>query len=68
MTVGLISSFIRGLLKHRTTALSVGGLLVILYSFVYVIMQLENYALLVGSIDIFVILAVAMYASKKIKW
>ena len=68
MTVGLISTFIHGLTKHRTAALAVGGLLTVLYVFIYVIMQLESYALLVGSIGVFVILAVAMYASQKIKW
>ena len=68
MTVGLISTFIQGLTKHRTAALAVGGLLTVLYTFIYVIMQLESYALLVGSIGVFVILAVAMYASQKIKW
>jgi inner membrane protein len=31
-------------------------------------MQLESYALLVGSLGIFVILAIAMYASQKINW
>ncbi|MBQ9863855.1 MAG: inner membrane CreD family protein, partial [Bacteroidales bacterium] len=68
MTVGLISTFIQGLTKHRTAALAVGGLLTVLYTFIYVIMQLESYALLVGSIGVFVILAVAMYASQKINW
>lgn len=68
MTVGLISAFIQGLLKHRNATLAVGGLLAVLYTFIYVIMQLESYALLVGSIGVFVILAVAMYASQKIKW
>ena len=68
MTVGLITTFIHGLTKHRTAALAVGGLLAVLYTFIYVIMQLESYALLVGSIGVFVILAVAMYASQKIKW
>ena len=68
MTVGLITAFIHGLTKHRTAALAVGGLLTVLYVFIYVIMQLESYALLVGSIGVFIILAVAMYASQKIKW
>ena len=68
MTVGLISTFIYGLTKHRTAALAVGGLLTVLYTFIYVLMQLESYALLVGSIGVFVVLAVAMYASQKINW
>ena len=68
MTVGLIAAFIQGLLKNVGATSAVGGLLAVLYAFIYVIMQLESYALLVGSIGVFVILAVAMYASQKIKW
>jgi inner membrane protein len=33
-----------------------------------VLLQLETYALLFGSIGIFVILAVLMYVSLKVKW
>ena len=66
MTIGLITAFIHGILKHREATLAVGGLLATLYLFIYIIMQLESYALLVGSIGIFIILAVAMYASRKL--
>lgn len=68
MTIALITLFMRSILKNRKAALAIGGLLTALYLFIYVIMQLESYALLVGSIGIFVILAVAMYASQKINW
>ncbi|MEX0995625.1 MAG: cell envelope integrity protein CreD [Flavobacteriaceae bacterium] len=40
----------------------------VLYSYIYVIIQMENYALLTGSIGLFVILAIIMFASKKIDW
>ncbi len=39
-----------------------------LYSFIYVIIQLEDYALLVGSIGLFLILGAVMYISRKIDW
>jgi inner membrane protein len=39
-----------------------------LYSFIYVIIQLENYALLAGSIGLFAILAIIMFASRKLDW
>jgi len=55
-------------LKIRKTALMVGGLLLLLYLFIYVLLQLETYALLFGSLGIFVILAVLMYASQKVRW
>jgi inner membrane protein len=68
MTITLITAFMRALLKHWGAAMAIGALLTLLYLFIYVIMQLESYALLVGSLGIFVILAIAMYASQKINW
>jgi inner membrane protein len=68
MTIGLITLFMRALLKNHRAALLIGLLLLILYTFIYVIMQLESYALLVGSLGVFIILAAAMYASQKINW
>jgi inner membrane protein len=37
-------------------------------AFIFVIIQLEDYALLVGSIGLFAILAGVMYFSRKIDW
>jgi inner membrane protein len=39
-----------------------------LYLFLFIILQLQDYALLTGSIGLFIILAVIMRASQKIKW
>jgi len=39
-----------------------------LYLFLFTILQLEDYALLAGSIGLFVILAIVMGASRKIRW
>lgn len=68
MTIGLITIFIQAILKHRPASLAVGGLLLALYSFIFVLMQMESFALLVGSLGIFAVLALAMYISQKIKW
>ncbi len=55
-------------LKNRKFPLFIGLALTALYSFIYVIIQLEDYALLVGSIGLFCILAAVMYFSRKIDW
>lgn len=68
MTIGLITLFMRALLRNTRPALFVALLLTVLYLFIYIIMQLESYALLVGSLGLFAILAAAMYASRKINW
>lgn len=39
-----------------------------LYLFLFTILQLQDYALLVGSIGLFIILAIIMKASQQIKW
>lgn len=51
----------------KLTAL-MAGVLTLLYGFIYTILQLEDYALLMGSIGLFIVLAVIMYLSRKIDW
>ena len=38
------------------------------FGFIYVLMQLETYALLAGSIGLFVVLALTMFVTRKINW
>ena len=68
MTIGLIVAFMASVTKDKKTALGIGILLAALYAFVYVLLQLESYALLVGSVGIFIILGIAMFATQKIEW
>lgn len=66
--LALITVYSRAILKGFKFPLLICGSLASLYGFIYVIIQLENYALLVGSIGLFAILAVIMFASRKIDW
>ena len=68
MTIGLIVVFMASVTKDKKTALGIGLLLIGLYAFVYVLLQLETYALLVGSVGLFFILGIAMFATQKIDW
>lgn len=68
MTVGLISIYLFGILKIRKTAISVGAWLSVAYLLIYVLLQMENYALLVGSVVVFAVVGLCMYASQKINW
>lgn len=68
MTTALITAYIYGAIRIRGTALCIGALLAILYTYVYVLLQLETYALLAGSIGLFVILAAVMRYSLKMEW
>ncbi|NDP27308.1 MAG: cell envelope integrity protein CreD [Flavobacterium sp.] len=66
--ITLITLYSVAILKNRKFPLFIGASLSSLYTFLYVIIQLENYALLVGSIGLFAILAAVMYFSRKIDW
>lgn len=68
MTTAMIAIYIYGITRIRRTALCIGGMLALLYTYVYVLLQMESYALLAGSIGLFVILAVIMHYSLKMEW
>ncbi len=68
LTIGLIYWYSRSILKENKLSALVGGTLTILYSFIFVIIQMEDYALLIGSLGLFIILVMVMYYSKKIDW
>lgn len=64
----LITLYSKSILKTFKFPMFIGLSLTALYTFIYVIIQLENYALLVGSIGLFLILSLVMYVSRKIDW
>ena len=65
MTIGLNTIYFRMILPETRKALLLGGIMTLLYLTIYVLMQLESYALLIGSLVLFVILAIVMYISAK---
>ena len=68
MTISLVCLYSKTLLKKWSLVALLGGILLILYVFIFIIIQMQDYALLVGSIGIFLILAITMYFSRKIDW
>jgi inner membrane protein len=67
-TVSLIGSYVWGIFKTFKIAAGFIVSLAGLYGYIFVLIQLEDYALLFGSIGLFVILAAIMYYSRKIDW
>jgi inner membrane protein len=67
-TVILVSLYASTFLDNRKLVFIFGGLLFFFYSFVFVIIQLLDYSLLVGSIGLFLIISLIMYFSKNINW
>ncbi len=66
--ISLIMLYVWGIFKRFKVAGIFGIITSLLYSYIYIILQLEDYALLVGSIGLLVILAIIMYVSQKINW
>ncbi len=68
LTIGLVSLYIKAIFKNTKLTLLNFLMLVLVYGFVFVIIQLEDYALLVGSLGLLLVLALAMYLSRNITW
>ena len=67
-TIILITLYSKAVLKSWKLGLFVGGVLVILYGYMFTILQLQDYALLAGSLFIFIVLCLVMYFSRKVDW
>lgn len=68
LTLALITFYISTSVKSKEIGVLTFGLLTILYTFIFTIIQVQDYALLIGSVGVFVILAFVMYFSRKIDW
>jgi inner membrane protein len=66
--VSLISAYSASIFGKAAAALRMGLFLTALYVYLYVMLQLENMALLFGAVGLFVALAIIMYVSRKINW
>lgn len=67
-TVLLITFYSISFLRKIRLAVLLSLLLTIFYSFIFVIIQLQDFSLLIGSIGLFLIIGVLMFFSRKISW
>ncbi|HON52020.1 MAG TPA: cell envelope integrity protein CreD [Bacteroidales bacterium] len=66
--ITLIGIYAHYMFKHIQISTIFVLLLSLLYGFIFTIIQSEDYALLMGSVGLFVVLAIVMYLSRKIDW
>lgn len=66
--ISIIALYARTILQHNKQTLVLVTILSFTYTFVYVTLQLQEYALLIGSIGLTAILALTMYITRKIDW
>lgn len=67
MTIILIALYLWKMLDSKKVSIAISIILTILYTSCYVLISLTTYALLIGSLMLFFVLAAMMYGSLKIK-
>ena len=66
--LALVTLYAKAVFQSWRLAGMVAGLLALFYGYFYVLLQLEAYALLFGSLGLLVTLAVVMYLSRAVDW
>jgi len=67
-TIGLISWYVGSVMNSSRLALFISFVLTVVYGYIFIIIQLQDYALLMGTIGLFVALAIIMFFSRKLQW
>jgi inner membrane protein len=67
-TILLIAWYVKSILQSIKMSVFIAILLTAMYGFIFTLIQLQDYALLMGSLGLFITLATVMYFSRKIKW
>jgi inner membrane protein len=67
-TTLLVSIYASTFLGRKQITLLFSGLMVFFYVFIFVIIQAEDFSLLIGSVGLFIIIGLLMYFSRNIKW
>ncbi|MDH4318884.1 MAG: cell envelope integrity protein CreD [Desulfobulbaceae bacterium] len=64
----LITGYSNGIFRSKKLTCLIFGILTTLYGYLYIVLQLEDYALLIGSIGLFTTLSAVMYFTRKVDW
>jgi len=68
MTILLVGFYVKSIYSSKQIASIITGMLALFYGFMYVILQLQDYSLLLGNIALFIILALVMFFTRKVNW
>ncbi len=66
--IAMVFAYSRSFLKTWMNSVLLSSILAFSFAFIFILMQLESYALLVGSIGLFCVLAFTMFFTRKINW
>lgn len=67
-TTMLITLYSKTMFRKTKQTAMMGGFLIALYTYLYIILIQENFALLFGAVGLFVALAIVMFVLRKIRW
>lgn len=67
-TSTLIGTYVSSALKSRRHGLAIFGIMAVIYGLLYLLLRVEDYAMLIGSIAAFILLSIVMYATRNIDW
>ena len=67
-TILLVVFYMQGILKNIKFSAIIFGFMTLIYGFIFTIINLEDTSLLIGSIGLFIALAVVMIISRKVNW
>lgn len=67
-TILLLSWYWSWVLGARRRGAMMGAVMSVLYSYLYLLLRLEDYALLAGSIGLFLMLSILMFLTRRVNW
>lgn len=67
-TVLLLTLYSTTFLRSRSLVVLFSSVMTVFYAFIFVIIQAQDFSLLIGSAGLFLVIAVVMYFSRNIKW
>jgi len=71
MTICLISGYTYFVLTNKEDKkfpLAIGGILAVIYSYLYITINMEEFSLLAGSFGLFFTIIIVMYATRNVEW
>jgi inner membrane protein len=66
--IAMVGGYGMAVLGRTSRAAAVAAGVAVLYGYLYLLLMNEDYALLAGSIGLFVVLAAIMYATRRVDW
>lgn len=67
-TIGLVTAYSSSVLWNWKRARVIGVILGFTYAYLYTLLKIEDYALLLGSLGLFIALAILMFVTRNIDW